>query len=77
MAELRGRVTILDKEGKVVTHLGENDRDELKANFKTKPEDQRLGVFSAPHGLSFDSSGNLFVQDWNTTGRVTKLEKVK
>ena len=33
-------------------------------------------IFLAPHGLSFDKDGNLFVQDWNFTGRFTKLKKV-
>ena len=30
----------------------------------------------APHGLSFDKDGNLYVQDWNKSGRVTKLTKL-
>jgi hypothetical protein len=36
-----------------------------------------LGIFTAPHGLSFDKEGNLYVEDWNQTGRVTKLAKLK
>ena len=28
------------------------------------------------HGLSFDSAGNLYVEDWNFAGRVTKLRRV-
>jgi len=31
------------------------------------------GIFTAPHGLSFDSEGNLYVEDWNVNGRVSKL----
>ena len=77
VAELEARVTILDKAGKVVAHLGANDNKAQWAKFGVKPEDQRVGIFSAPHGLSYDKAGNLYVQDWNVAGRVTKLEKLK
>ncbi|WP_018969390.1 hypothetical protein [Rubritalea marina] len=76
VAELEARVTLLDKEGKILAHLGENDNKEEWAKFNLKPEGYRLGVFSAPHGVSFDKDGNLYVQDWNVAGRVTKLEKL-
>lgn len=36
----------------------------------------QLGIFTAPHGLSFDQAGNLYVEDWNKTGRITKLSKL-
>ena len=29
-----------------------------------------------PYGVELDAEGNLYVQDWNKTGRVTKLMKV-
>ena len=46
------------------------------AAFKLEPEHWRDGIFIAPHGLTFDKDGNLFVQDWNFTGRFTKLKKI-
>lgn len=77
VAELESRVTILDKKGTPVSFLGDNPNKKHWANFKVKPSEQKVGIFSAPHGLSFDKDGNLYVQDWNTTGRVTQLKKVK
>lgn len=77
VAELQGRVTILDKNGTPVAFLGDNPDPKQWAAFKTPLEDIPLGIFTAPHGLSYDSDGNLYVQDWNATGRVTKLEKVR
>ena len=77
VAELESRVTILDKNGTPVSFLGDNPNKKHWANFQVKPEDQKVGIFSAPHGISFDSKGNLYVQDWNTTGRVTQLKKMK
>jgi hypothetical protein len=73
VAELEARVTILDKEGVPVAFLGDNPNKGQWAKFGVAPEDFKDGIFTAPHGLCFDSSGNLYVQDWNATGRVTKL----
>lgn len=75
VAELEARVTILDKSGTPVAFLGDNPNKKEWANFGVPPQDQQLGIFTAPHGLSFDKDGNLYVQDWNKTGRVTKLLK--
>lgn len=76
IAELEARVTVLDKNGAAVAFLGDNANKAQWANFGVPPNDQKLGIFTAPHGLSFDKAGNLYVQDWNKTGRVTKLTKL-
>ena len=76
VAELESRVTILDKNGTPVAFLGDNPKRAQWADFGVPPKDQLLGIFTAPHGLSFDKVGNLYVQDWNKTGRVTKLTKL-
>ncbi len=73
VAELQGRVTILDKQGTPVAFLGDNPKQEQWAKFGVLPEAQKKGIFSAPHGLSYDKDGNLYVQDWNKSGRLTKL----
>jgi hypothetical protein len=76
VAELEARVTVLDKNGAPVAFLGDNpDRGEW-ANFGVEKAKLRNGIFTAPHGISFDKEGNLYVQDWNRTGRVTKLRKL-
>jgi len=75
-AELESRVTILDKAGTPIAFLGDNPNQEQWAQFGVAPADMRLGIFTAPHGISFDSAGNLYVQDWNKSGRVTKLTKL-
>ncbi|BCX48501.1 hypothetical protein HAHE_24090 [Haloferula helveola] len=77
VAELEARVTIIDKNGTPVAFLGDNPVKGQWANFRVKPEDMKLGIFTAPHGLSFDKEGNLYVEDWNQTGRVTKLKLIK
>jgi hypothetical protein len=76
VAELEGRVVVTDKQGKIVSTLGDNPDQKQWAAFKLEPEHWRDGIFIAPHGLSFDAAGNLFVQDWNFAGRFTKLKRV-
>ncbi|MCX6866295.1 MAG: hypothetical protein NTV46_08795 [Verrucomicrobia bacterium] len=75
VAELEARVVILDKTGTPVAFLGDNPDRTQWANFGVPPEQQHLGIFTAPHGIAFAENGDLYVQDWNQTGRVTKLRK--
>lgn len=76
VAELESRVTILDRTGTPVSFLGDNPNKSQWAKFPIPPSEMQLGIFTAPHGLSFDKDGNLYVEDWNKTGRVTKLIKL-
>jgi hypothetical protein len=75
VAELEGRVIITDRDGKIVATLGDNPDKEQWAKYKLAPELWREGIFAAPHGVAFDAAGNLFVQDWNYLGRLTKLRR--
>jgi len=76
IAELEGRVVITDRAGTIVATLGDNPDRAQWAAFKLAPEFWRDGIFIAPHGLAFDAAGNLYVQDWNYQGRLTKLRRV-
>lgn len=75
VAELEARAVILDKTGTPVSFLGDNPNRAQWANFKVAPADQHVGIFTAPHGLGFAPNGDLYVQDWNQSGRITKLRK--
>jgi sugar lactone lactonase YvrE len=77
VADLAGRVTILDKDDKLVTHLGDQPDTNLRANNGVPRELWKDGEFLAPHGLTFDQDGNLYIMDWLALGRVTKLQRVK
>ena len=76
ISELEGRVTILDKNNVPVAFLGDNADRKQWANYRVAPDAFREGVFTAPHGVHWAPDGALYVQDWNQTGRVTKLVKV-
>lgn len=74
VAEISGRVTILDKQGVVIQHLGtNNNRSETDKN-KTPPEKWRHGIFTSPHGISFDSKGNLYISEYNKWGRILRFD---
>lgn len=72
VAELQARVVILDGKNELVKELGNNPDEQQWANFNVAPADWQEGVFTAPHGICWDAHGNLYVQDWNKTGRISK-----
>jgi hypothetical protein len=73
VAELEARVTILDRHFQVLAHLGDNPDQTQWAKNPVGPEQWQEGVFIAPHGVCFDTTGNLYVMDWNRSGRISKL----
>jgi len=77
VADLEGRVTILDKDNKIVTHLGDNSDPKKRANNGVPREQWIDGEFVAPHCARWDSAGNLYVLDWVSQGRITKLKPIK
>ncbi len=76
VADLHGRVTILDREDKVVCHLGDAADEPQKATNGVARELWRDGVFFAPHSVCADRTGALYVMDWNRHGRISKLAKL-
>lgn len=76
VSELEGRVTILDKNNVPVAFLGDNPRKTQWANYDLDPGAIAAANFSAAHGCFIDRDANIFVSDWNHTGRVTKLARV-
>lgn len=71
--DLEARVTLLDKDNKLVVQLGDGENFGLR----DKPREQFVqGKFIAPHSACFDAEGNIFVVEWVEVGRVTKLRKV-
>lgn len=74
IGELKGRVTILDKEGKAVAVFGtdEEPKDEVGSN-KAAPDIWRTGVVTAPHGVAFNAHGDVFVSEYNLYGRVHRF----
>jgi hypothetical protein len=81
--DLSARITLLDKEDKVIVHLGEDAewrasvlKDGMKLRGSKTGEEWVSGKFLHPHDACFDAAGNIFVAEWVHTGRVTKLRKL-
>jgi hypothetical protein len=75
--DLHGRLVILDKSNTIVAVLGYNADPAKRGNYNVPQEQWIEGVFSGTHGSSWDKDGNLYVQDWNVSGRIMKLVRVK
>ncbi len=77
--ELVARVTLLDRNNRVVARLG-SDVERLKADKKHEirrhEESWHAGKFIHPHDACFDQHGNIYVAEWVATGRVTRLRRV-
>jgi 6-bladed beta-propeller len=76
VSELEGRVTVLDKNNAPVAFLGDNPHKDQWANYKLPPSDIAPAWFSAAHGCHIDQDANIYVSDWNQSGRVSKLTRV-
>lgn len=75
VADLCGRVSVFDKNWKVIAHLGDNP-DKAQWAQNGVPQDKwRDGVFISPHGAAWDAAGNLYVMDWLASGRISKLAR--
>ena len=74
--DLHGRLVILDKSNTIIAVLGHNADPRTRVNFKVRQEDWVEGIFSGTHGSYWDNGGNLYVQDWNISGRIMKLARL-
>jgi hypothetical protein len=75
--DLNGRLVILDKSNTIIAVLGHNSDPEKRTNFNVPQEEWIEGIFSGTHGSYWDKDGNLYVQDWNVSGRIMKLVRVR
>jgi hypothetical protein len=78
--DLHCRVTLLDKDNRVIVQLGDDPawREQALEGFKMRGQRERWqpGKFVHPHDACFDAEDNIFIAEWVATGRVTKLRKV-
>lgn len=77
VGDLAGRVTILDRNNKLVTHLGDNVDPRKRATNKVGPDGWLDGQFISPHGVCWDRKGNLYIEEWMSIGRIVKLRRIK
>lgn len=74
--ELSARVSILDKNDRLVCYLGENEQTSTIKGWPDHPKTLiQPGKFNSPHAAAADSKGNLYVVEWIIGGRITKLKR--
>lgn len=75
--DLWGRVTIFDRNNRLITHLGDNPGVWSRKGYPNLPREERVpGLFISPHSACVDSDGNIYVVEWISDGRVTKLRRL-
>ncbi len=75
VGEILGRVTILDKNGDIVSQIGANKNEDETGTNKTEPAKWRTGIVNAPHGVAFNSDGDLYVAEYSLFGRIVKYDR--
>lgn len=76
--DLHSRVTIFDKNDRLITHLGEDQQAYKQQGWPNLPKSYyRPDRFSSPHGVCVDSKGNVYVAEWIIDGRMTKLARIR
>ena len=76
VADLAGRISLLDAQNELILHLGDNPDPGLRARNDVGRDLWRNGLFISPHSACFDAEGNIYVMDWLSAGRVTRLKRV-
>ncbi len=80
--ELVARLSILDQNFKTVLTLGD-DRERVVGDkqdnggytIRANATKWQPGKFVHPHDACFDQKGNIYVAEWVSTGRITKLTR--
>ncbi len=75
--DLLSRITILDQNDKLVAHLGQADEMNKTPNWPNIQYKIQPGKFSAPHAVCVDSHDDIYVAEWISSGRLTRLKRQK
>jgi hypothetical protein len=75
VAELKGRVSVVDKAGAVVSTFAVNTADDETASANTAPAKWRQGIVTAPHGIALNDHGDVFIGEFNRFGRLHRFNR--
>ena len=72
--ELVAGLTVLDAHGQLVGQIGFQVNAHQSEGWPDERSNVKPGLFNSPHSAAVDPQGNIYVVEWITGGRVTKLE---
>jgi DNA-binding beta-propeller fold protein YncE len=72
--DLNSRLTVLNGSDEIITHLGDDPEAYQQQGWPNLPKSYyRPDRFSSPHGVCVDDNGDVYLAEWISDGRVTKL----
>ncbi len=71
--DLQARVVVLDGNDKVAAVLGDNPEAPKTTGWPNIQDQMTAGKFNSPHACCVDARGDVYVVEWVSTGRITKL----
>ncbi len=71
--DLQARLVVLDANDNVAAVLGDDPTAPAQPGWPNIPDKLQAGKFSSPHAVAIDTHGDVYVAEWISTGRVTKL----
>jgi hypothetical protein len=74
--ELVAGITVLDAGDHLVGQFGFQSGADRLQGWPNNREWVQEGNFNRPHSAVADAQGNIYVVEWFTGGRVTKLERI-
>jgi len=74
--ELVAGITILDAQDRPAASLGFHAGADQQDGWPNNRQWVAAGEFNSPHSATADAHGNIYVVEWITGGRVTKLERL-
>ena len=76
VADLDAKLLILGPDDKVKAVLGEDAEAPKQPGWPNNVGAAKAGTFIAPHAVTVDSRGDVYVAEWVSTGRVVKLKRL-
>jgi DNA-binding beta-propeller fold protein YncE len=73
--DLNAKLVVLDKSDQVCAVLGDNPEAPKTEGWPNIQGLLRDGKFNSPHACCVDTHGDVYVAEWISTGRVTKLTR--